>query len=116
MTIWSKVAVAAMSIALVAGCGGDDGGGGADAKIAADDLASQLGCTGDTDDNVSNVSCDFNDSFLGIHSFTSKSDLDAEVREARVATKVLVGPSWYIDAPDEETLKQAQDVVGGTIK
>jgi hypothetical protein len=75
-----------------------------------------LGCTGDADSASNSASCEFEDSYLGIHSYKSKDALDADVEQATSATSVLVGPSWYIDAPDAGTLEEAQAIVGGKIK
>ena len=80
-------------------------------------LAAKLDCTGDDGTDTNEVSCEFGDSFLGITTYPDQQARDTDVQAVQVAgVRVLVGPTWMIDAPDEGTLAEAQEVVGGDVK
>ena len=116
------IAVALTAVLALAGCGGGQSdaaksntGNAESSGPTAAELATQLGCTGDDGTATNKASCEFQDSYLGITSYRSKSSRDADVN-AVPGVKVLVGDLWMIDAPDAATLEAAQAVVGGDIK
>lgn len=113
-----RIASLTIVLALLAGCGGGSPGtsSGAVTGPSANLLADRLGCTGDADTATNKVSCEFNDSYLGITSYKASSSRDADVAAGGGVVKVLVGDVWMIDAPDAATLEAAQEIVGGDIK
>lgn len=111
-----RLAIALVAVLALAGC---SSGGEAASSATADSptaasLAADLDCTGDDGSSSNSVSCEFQDSYLGITVYKSKDSLKADIEATPV--KVLVGPLWMIDAPDVATLEAAQAIVGGEIK
>jgi hypothetical protein len=116
-----------MMVASLSACSGTDDGGnsssnddsGSTSGPTAAELAAELDCTGDSGESENKVSCEFNDSFLGITTYESEDALDADLEtidQMGMVSAVLVGELWIIDAPSASELEAAQQIVGGELR
>lgn len=116
-----RTLLAVLLMTPLVACGSSDTGGATSPAggTSARQLAAQLDCTGDDGTASNKVSCEFQDSFLGITVYKSKDAYKSDVDSATgFGASILVNDDelWMIDAPDAATLEAAQAIVGGDIK
>ena len=109
------LAVAAVTLLALAGCGSSDSGPGP--GVPPQQVAAQLDCTGGDGSSSNKLTCEFQGSTLKITSYKSKDDLKPEASPG-VGKSVLVNDDelWMIAATDFATLEAAQEIVGGQIR